>query len=425
MPDFKPTQPEQEEVVLNLPDSQLEVKHFTEYSFNTNFLTPTDGWAFTVAQERLSEEVMRALKPGAAVKLTINGGVESSGYIDSIEITASRGSGTEWHIHGRDRLAQAVDACADPTIAFKEGQTLLDLMKTIFAPFGWSEEKHFIADQLDAKKDARTGALRNKVRRSDAKGYGRKAIREYQLHQVKPYMREGAFAFASRVAQRFGLWIWATPTGEQLAVSKPDFDTDPLYEIRRNYDGTTNVLEGSVKFDIADQPTHIVASGWTQSGEFSGSAMKAVYANTAVVGPDGGDSNVAPDAVQKYVAAGARVLGGQTFHDDFRLSVPRTKILYLADPESLTKEQLEAYARREMALLQRKALTVSYTVEGHAQDTPKHGFVPWTVDTIVRVDDDIADLHEDLYVLGRTFHKSRSGGTTTHLDLIRRNTLFF
>lgn len=422
MADFTPSQPEHEQVVLALPDSRFEVRRFIEYSFNSNFLTPTDGWSFTIAPENISDDLKEALKPGAAVTLTVNDHLQSTGYIDSVDISASKNAGVEWRIEGRDKMGQIVDACADPTKPFKDGQTLLQAMVTLFAPFGFSSEQDFINDQA-ASRDVKKGALRNKSKRSDAKGFGRRAIKEYQLHQVKPYMREGVFTFAARIAQRFGLWIWLTPDGKQVVLSKPDFDQDISYALRRNKAGTTNVIDGSVKFDITDQPTVIVASGWSQSGEFSGGAIDAIYSNTIVVIPDE-ESNSLPADVQTYARAGARVLSGHPFHTDLRFNVPKHKVLYLSDPESQTLEQLENYVRREMALLQRKAVTVNYTVEGHGQDTPD-GFIPWTVDTIVRVEDEIADLREDMYVLARTFHKSRSGGTTTHLELIRKNTLFF
>ncbi len=187
---FRPSLPEREQVVLALPDAKLEIRDFTEYSFSSNFSTPTDGWSFVIGAERLNDKEQAALKPGALVKLTINDGVQATGYIDSIEVTASRSSGTEWHVAGRDKLAQAMDACADPTQPFKDGQTLLQALQGLFAPFGWTEEKHFTNDNT-ANRNVKTGALRDKAKRSDAKGFGRKAIKSYQLHRTKAYTPEG------------------------------------------------------------------------------------------------------------------------------------------------------------------------------------------------------------------------------------------
>ncbi len=413
-----PSKPEQESVVLGLPAAKIELNQFTEYSFNSNFLTPTDGWSFTIAEEHLSAKLKDALVPGVEVELTVNNLIQCSGYIDSVEVVASRSSGIEYRIEGRDRLAQVVDACADPTQSFKDNQTLLHALKTLFGPFGWTRDDQF-TEENTANRNVKTGAIRNKTRKSEGKGFGRKAIKAYQLHQLRPFSREGAFAFASRIAQRFGLWIWSTSTGNQIVVSKPNFELDPIQTLRRNNDGlTTNVLEGTVKFDISDQPNIIVADSYAQNGEFGRGRCKTIMINTAVWTDD--DAFAVP--FERYKTA--QEIRGHAFTFGVQMYTPRCRVLYLHDDESQNQEQLNNFVRREMALLQRKSLTVNYTVEGHGQIV-EGNFVPWTVDTVVKVEDDIAGLHEDLYVLGRTFNKSRSGGTTTRLELIRLNTIEF
>lgn len=422
MSEFTFSDPEKEEVVLLVKDTGLEIKNFTEYSFNSNFLAPTDGWSFSIGAEKLSDEQRNQLVPGTSVQLKINGSVQSTGFIDSIEIHASRGSGTVYRIEGRDRLGQVVDACADPTVSLKEGQTLEEALLTVFKPFGWSTPDQ-ILDENTAARNVKVGSAFNrggKTRKSEAKGFGKRAIKAYKTHLLRPYAREGVFEFANRLAQRFGLWIWLTPSGDNLVVSKPDFETDPFYKLIRKNDGTTNVLDGSVKFDVTDQPTHIIADSYSQGGEFGHGRLKAIYINKAV---SFGDLPV-PEALDKYKKAGAVVVESPTFPFSSLMKVPRTRVLFLHDDESKTQEQLNNYVKREMALLQRKSLTVSYTVEGHGQNTPD-GFAIWTVDTTVDVEDEVAGLNERLYVLGRTFNKSRSGGTTTHLELIRLDTLVF
>jgi prophage tail gpP-like protein len=419
MSEFLPSRAEREEVTLVLSDSGLEVTEFTEYQFNSNFLTPVDGFSLSIGAEKLSDAMKEALKPGAAVKLTVNGHVQSSGYIDSIEISASRSSGTVYRIEGRDRLGQVADACADPTKSFKQGQTLEDALISLFAPFGWSKPEQFLTDAA-ADRDVKMGQLRGTPMTRGGKKKGPRPTRDFVLHQLRPRAPEGVLEFAMRIAERFGLTIWLSADGEQVLIAKPEFDQPPRYTIIRNAHGDTNVLEGSVKFDISEQPTVIIADGFAGGGEFGKSRIRAIYANVAV---SAGDEAVAPE-LQPYINAGAKVLGGHTFPAESVITVPRHRVQFLQDNDSQTQEQLENFMRRKMAVLQRRSLQVSYTVEGHGQITP-NGFMPWTVDSTVRIEDDIAGLHETLYVLGRTFVKSRSGGTTTRLELIRLNSLTF
>lgn len=428
---FVPSQPEKELVSLFVQaprrgqsnDNERPIillEEFTEYSFNSNFLTPTDGWSFTVAAEKLPPDLVPLLVPGAEVQLYVNGFAQSSGYIDSITKSASRSAGTEWRIEGRDRLGQVVDSCADPLKQFKESQTLLDALKELFGPFGWSNEADFVEDN-DANRALKTGQQRRaKTKSSEAKGFGRRAVKATKLHQLRPYSREGVFEFASRMSQRFGLWLWLSADGEQIIVSTPTFDQEPSYKLIRSAD-QTNVLDGSVKFDFADQPTHIVADSYSHGGEFGKGRIKVVMANVAVRFED---EEFVPPEITKLIKAGAKVLGGPTLPAANSFIAQRPRILYLHDDESKTLEHLENFVRREMALLQRKSLSAHYTVEGHGQFV-EGKFVPWAIDTTVDVYDEVASLEERLWVLGRTFNKSRSGGTTTSLELIRLNSLLF
>lgn len=412
MTDFAPSPPEREEVALTLGDAAVTLKNWKEYSFESNFLEPADRWGFTIGAERLSDDVKKELVCGAAVKLTVNGLVQSSGFIDSIEISASRSSGTEYRIEGRDTLAQAVDACADPTVSFKQGQTLEDALKTLFGPFGF---KSFDLDP-SVDRDIKAGQTRGTKRSKGKKTFGRE-LKSVQLHQLRPRTREGVYEFASRVCERFGLRIWASANGTELIVGKPEFEQEKSYVLRRNNVGTSNVLDGSVKFDLSQQPTLIIADGFSGGGEFGRGRIKTISANTAVYTSDPAFSA----QYKKY--PDARPLDTYSFATPMKVAHHRPLILH--DEESQTQEQLDNYVKRELALLQRRSLTVSYTVMGHGQLVEGGAFSPWVVDSIVTVQDDIAGLREDLYLLGRTFQKSRSGGTTTRLELIRKNTLAF
>lgn len=409
---FEPSYPEREQVTLSFVDVGYEIRQWTQYEYAANFEIPADGWSFTIAGESLPDGAQAWVVPGARVQLKVNDFVQGDGYVDSVEVTNSPHTGTEFRIQGRDRLAQVVDACADPTHTFKEGMTLLDVLIELLGPFGWSSEDQFIVDN-EANREAKAG-IRGTPMTKGGKKKGPQPLKRFVLHQLKPYPKEGVFAFANRIAQRHGLMIWQTAASNQIVVGNPAFDVDPFYKLRRNAHGTTNVLSGSVKYDIKNQPTCIVADAAGGSGEFGPGQLKSIMANTLVYTKD-------PEFLEpwKRYPDAHRVLG---YKFATPVQVPRARTIYLHDSESRTQAQLDNFVRREMAHLQRESLTVHYEVEGHGQIT-EAGFVPWTVDTTVDVEDEVAGLTERLYVLGRTFHKSRSGGTTTSLDLIRLHTI--
>jgi len=423
---FTPSRPDRELISLLLDDPTrktppLRLENFSEYSFSSNFLQPTDGWNFAFGTEFLDSDTARLIVPGNKVELLIQGALQSTGYIDSVSISTSRGGGKEYRIEGRDKMAIAVDACANPLFSAKDGETLADFLPRLFKDYGWPNEDDFSID-AEADRDIRsnTHGARSKTKKSEGKGFGKRALKQYKIHQKRANAKESVWEFASRITQRLGLWIWASADGETLFVSTPDFEQAPKYKLLVNREGTTNVLSSSVKHSSMNQPSAIIADGYSYGGEFGKSKIIVVMFNNMV---SLGDLPQDPE-VLKYEKAGAKFIEGPVFPFASLVKLNKYKPVYLHDDESQNLEQLEAFVRREMSLLQRQSIEASYVVEGHGQIVDGT-FAPWTVDTIVSVDDKPAGLKEDMYILGRTFEKSRSGGTTTKLELIRKNTIVF
>lgn len=102
-----------------------------------------------------------------------------------------------------------------------------------------------------------------------------------------------------------------------------------------------------------------------------------------------------------------------------KMRAPRP--LFLHDEESKTQEQLENFVRREMAQRLRASLEVHMVVDGHR--APNGAY--WATDTMVTLRDDLSGLNEALWIVARTFQKSRHDGTTTELQLIRPYSLVF
>lgn len=418
---YSPEAPDRQQIRLRLLDAQVDLTSWVEYSFNSNFLTPTDGWSCTVADHDLPAKQREGLAPGQRVRLYMADKPLAEGFVDSVTISVSRNGGIEYTVEGRDRLGLVVDSVADPTKEYKPGTTLAEFLRDVFQPFGWNGDDFEIDN--DANRDAKTGGIRGVPTTKGGKKKGPRPLKSFVLHQLKPHNHEGLFGFASRVTQRFGLWIWASADGDKLIVGRPDFEQAPRYQLRRNRQGTTNVLDGTVKFDMSDQPSIIVADGFSGGGEFGKGRMKAFCVNP-YFGVDL-DGTVLPDVsavISRFPEAEQVTLTVQPYTRRTILVPPRP--MFLHDDESKTPEQLANFLRREMSLLLRKSLVCHYTVEGHGQ-VNGGAFTPWDVDTVVDVQDEVAGVSERMYVLSRTFTKSRQGGTHTKLELVRLNSIQF
>jgi prophage tail gpP-like protein len=420
---YSPAAPDKQTVRLRVMDEHVDLTRWTSYTFASQFLTPSDGWSCTVGDGDLSDRERSAILIGATVRLYLDNLPLAEGYIDSVSIDADRESGVQYTIEGRDRLGHAVDAVADPRQQFKEGTTLAQFLKELFAPFGWVTDDHFEIDN-DANRSAK-GGIRGVPMTKGGKRKGPRPLKDFVLHQLKPHNHEGVFAFASRVTQRHGLWIWCSADGDRLIVGRPDFTQAPRYHLRRTSRGDTNVLSGPVKFDLTDQPSVIVADGFSGGGEFGRGRIKA-YCVNPYFGVDA-DGKVLDDVTKllaRYPDAEQVTMTVQPFKQRRRVGSPPIRPMFLHDDESRTQEQLNNFVRREMSLRLRKSMTVPYLVEGHGQ-TVDGNFVPFDIDTVADVHDEVAGIDERMYVAGRTFEKSRRGGTHTRLELVRLNSIQF
>lgn len=430
-------QSEDDLVELRIVDKNIAIRKWIEYTFDSQFLTPTDGWSFTLGAETFGESLKNSVVPGAKVQLAVNGVVLSTGYIDSVEKHASKDSGTEWVIEGRDVMAFAVDGCIDPTLRFKPTMNLSDVLIGALGPFGWSSEGAFaINDEYDGNVLTAQirGQKRTKVRVSKrGKVSGGKPLKKYGVDQLRPQNGEGAFRFAARIAERHGLWIWPSADGEKLIVDRPDNEgIQPehiKYNLYRREQGSgksvANIQSGGAKWDFTDQPTAIIADGaGSGGGTFGYSPIRARMVNPITgVDSQGFLLDSVSQAFAKFPTAQEVVHEGYPKVSAF---VPTgiNRVLFMHDDESHTQDQLEGFIRREMSLRLRKALVGNYVVQGHTQKVDDWS-IPWTVGTYVNVDDDVSDVHEVMWVEGRTLHKNRNGGTFTSLKLIRTNTLEF
>lgn len=395
--------------------ASTRIETWTRYEFDSHFLTPSDSFHFTIGSDKLQDEVRTMLRPGVEIALYVDGHIQATGYIDSVERANSRDGGTEINISGRDKLSLMVDSNVDPRRKFAPGTPLATVISDIAAEYGFPK----VETSNEVNRDARLG---KRGLKTTQKG---KPVKSVVNHQLQPYPTEGAYAFLSRVTQRHGLWVWPSADGQTLIVSKPHFANEAPERyclVRDSRNGAVNnVLSGAVTLDFAEQPSVIIADGFAPGAPGYGhSKIKAHMFNPFTSYDQNG--NVFNDVLKlldRHPESREVVDLGPKY--GVRFGTHRARPVFMHDDESKTPDQLENFVRRQMSLHMRKAVTATYTVAGHLAP---NGEV-WSVDTTVNVADDFGDLHQPMYIVGRTFHKSRSGGTTTTLKLIHPFSLVF
>jgi prophage tail gpP-like protein len=385
----------------------LAFSRFIHYDYRQDFLIPADTWSWSIDLEELSDIDLTAITPRTRVEIYVDDIRQTVGFIDDIRIRSIRNAGSIMTITGRDWLSPAVDGHVDPKTRFKPSMSILDVVQAVFEPYGLKA----VADDNTANRNSITGAKYGV--RTTKTGRVKKSTLS---HQLKPYPNEGAFAFASRVTQRAGLWIWPAADGETVIVGTPEYDQDARYQLRHRLDDRgvkSNVLESDVTNTGKNQPRVIIATGFGGGGEYAKSTLKGGIFNPVIQSSD--DS----DIINAYPEI--KFLGVPPFTAGFEpITEPGARPLFLYDPESHTQSQLESFLYRELSLCMRQSLQAKYTIEGH-----KLNGQSIAIDTIIDVDDDRSNLHTPMWVLGRQMFKDVGGGTRTTLDLIRPGSLIF
>lgn len=386
-------------VVLTVDDVAISV--WKGYEFACNFLSPTDDWWFTLGDDLVGPDLIRRLVPGSAVKLSIDGNDQAAGYIRKRSIRTGRAGGTEILITGSDAMWPVTESTVMPGQTFPETETLGSMIERLLRPFGFII---FAVDNAD-NRNRITGAVTH-AKHKDAAN-----LRTVRLNAQKPKDHETIFSYLSRVAQREGLWIWPSADGLGVIVSKPNYDQAPRYTLRHRVSGAgNNILAGEVFWDASDQPSYLMTSATIPAGEREERVVTCVMRAPTEPGapiPFATQTVEVPESTIKLARKNA-----------FASKVSRPRFLRDQSSQSLT--QLEAFTRREMSLLQRRAFGARYTISGHKLDGQVVG-----VDTVIDVDDDRSDLHAPMWVAGRTLRRDRNGGTTTELDLLPLGALAF
>lgn len=383
------------------------------YSFNSDFLTPTDAFQMECSQASLTPAERRLILPGKRAELRLDGVPQVTAWIDKITVKTNRNGGSVLSVSGRDTFGAVVDSNMDPRQKFKENMTLEEIVREVFEPFGFD----FFFDENSNDRSAKQ-ALRV---RTSKKG---KPIKKTTIAaQLRPHEGEGCFAFVQRLANRFGLWVWPTSDGLGVVVGTPDFDQEPAGTlVLTDAESATNVESGEATYDITGQPSFIVSEGFGGSNaEFGKSKLRVVMMNPFVELPDNIEKQLEafkPFTMALYFGNDAGFVDAPVVLGNIRNPVPRP--MFLHDTESKTIEQLVRFTRREMSLRTRKFFTWKATIAHHDVD----GVIP-IVDSVWNVKDTFGDVDEPMWIKGRTLKRSRQAGTSTDIELIRLNTLVF
>jgi prophage tail gpP-like protein len=405
-------------ISLLVTDNPKTINNFIEYRITNSFVIPTAEWMFTMPQFTPADiayyggTALDVFAPGTTIQIKINGQIQMTGYIEKVSERLDPHSGSVITIQGRDIMARVLEGHIDPLALYTTNSTLQSIVETTLAPFGIT--------QIDNSDLLNINVMTGKTGLPDEDT----TFTSKQLKSIKGKYGEGAFRFIERLLAHQGFMIWARADGNGVVISAPNYENSPLYSITHKASGNSNILSGERVIDITGQPTIIVAKG-ASTGDGSTSVISSFVVMLNELTAFDNNSNFLPQVapiINKYITAGATIIPPRTQLFAYRQNININPIIlppmYIENKEAQDNNQLQLYVRHTMAHFQYKMYQLHYRVLGHTQNT-----VPYAVNTIISVSDDVLELNEDMWILERTFSKSPTGGTVTDLKLIRKYTL--
>lgn len=365
---------------ITLEDGTV-LRHWKEYTIDSDFLTPTDGWSFTFGTEVEWQKVSKLVRPDRKCEITIDGQLQCTGWIDRVTADCTDGDGVSVTVEGRDFLRMLVKANIHPATAVKE-MTLIDMVESTFRQIYQGIPVAYVYDNA-ANRALMTGSKT----KSSSKRKGKK---DSLIDYCQAHANESAFEFCARNLRRFGLWMWATADG-QVCVGAPNYDQPASYQIIRKRGNTiVDVERASYTHDRTNVPSHVFVRGRSNSKDWQVQKCKSTVIDPAF-----------------------------DYDDD------RPKVfcpMMLSHDEATTDDQCLSFAWQELSRLKQDEKVYTCTLKGHRN--PRTGNV-YAIDTVAHVEDEPLGINDDFYVVRRTFKKSVTGGTTTELKLIPKGTIIF
>ena len=359
---------------------------FESYNLKSSFTTPVDSFSFSLLEEQLPM-TRPELEP---VELFIHGASQGCGRIDKTDIGSA---GSLMSLTGRDYLSNMTECKVAPTLKLSAGDTVFEAVTKAAGPVG-IDTIH--SDDDTPLRSIRTGQTIPSVPQLD--------VRNATLKDYKTSPGESIFQYCNRIVARQGATIQPGPNRSTLILAAPNYDQEPLYFATRRRDkasAANTIKTGSASRDFSHFPTHALVKGKNSSkGSATPMSMSIdfeIFANSSV-------SELAE--IFKDKCDGDRRKPGTT--GDHGLLY---RLMYKLDSEARNFAQLERTALREIASRMKATLQYSCTLPGHATE----GDTPYAVDTIIQIEDELAGVHEPMWIESREFTYSKAAGRETKL----------
>lgn len=304
------------------------------------------------------------LKQGDAVKVTVDNETVLTGYIDEVSGMDAEGQHVITYT-GRDRTGDFVDSQVGIINDLRTGNTLT-LKKLIELTVSHLGQTLKVIDTVNPEPFSQTEDI------------------------VSPRIGTNAFEFVLKYAQKRQALLSSTPEGNILITQSSPTDSNGVVQSIRGA-GDNNVLTQNWTIDASVRFNKYIHRG----------QLDPIALNFA------GVSSSADVSDQSGVATDSDVrVGRQMVNVDGR----EGSLAY-------SSESLAQRAKWSKQLAKAKSIRYNCIVQGHQM--PQGGL--WTVNSLVQVNSDVADISRKMLVNAVTFSQGEGQPTMTSLEFVEKN----
>jgi prophage tail gpP-like protein len=95
-------------------ENGTELRNWDNYSINSDFLTPTDGWTIGLGGDSYWTDIVELLQPDTKVQIWVDGVRVLTGFVDIVRTRSDVEGGVRVEIQGRDVLRPLCKANIHP-----------------------------------------------------------------------------------------------------------------------------------------------------------------------------------------------------------------------------------------------------------------------------------------------------------------------
>lgn len=332
------------------------VTRFESYRVSADIFTAADAFSL-----ELSDPEVR-VTPGAICELYVNGTPELVGVVDKIGKSYSK-SGVRLNLEGRDLMGVLVDSCCEKFITVQNiklsalAKTLLSNIPAPYRPRGIIYQKD-LTSRIKGRKSKNDNPF---ILDSDQK-----------IGRITPGMT--VFEVLSNAARSRGLLFWANADGT-MEFGRPKVGGEAMFSLSCLKTGEGNIImQGDLSRNIALHYSKVTVI--TQSQGFDSLGSSSVNVKKSLTDP----------------------------------LYPFYKPLVRTMSDDSVSPAL--YARLLMEKMRNDGFRLEYQVPGHTLNGRN-----WKINELCRVNDEVLEVSGAYLIYGRTFERSKTGGTTTRLQL--------